>query len=211
MGPGVATAVGLGVAAGFNAWAALLVFGGVSRVFPGLLPGPVAASLASGPALTFALVLFLAEFLADKIPSLEHFWNLAHTLLRPAAGAVLALACVPGASPWAKAGLAALGGAVTFLAHLAKATSRMTSTAAVSGVSQMTLSLAEDVIAVCISAVAIFSPGLSVGVLVAVLVLMAILYSRVRHAFDVLFFAAAHPRKLLRAARERLSHEGKAP
>lgn len=211
MDAGVGTAVGLAVAAGFNAWATLLVFGGLQRIFPELLNGPVAAFLGSGPVLTISLVLFLAEFLADKIPSLDHFWNFAQTFLRPAAGAIMAVACVPRLPAVAEIGVALLGALVTFLAHLAKATSRVTSTAAISGVSQLAVSVAEDVIAVGIAAVAVFSPTLSVAVFVAVLLLMAILYSRVRHAFDVLFFAAAHPRKILRAARERLSHDAKLP
>lgn len=207
MDAGFATAVGLGVAAGFNAWAVLLVFGGLAAIFPGLLSGRLAAFFASAPVLTAALALFVAEFLVDKIPFLDHFWNLAHTFLRPAAGAALAVACVPHATLAGKVGAGAAGALVTFLSHMAKVTSRLTSTAAISGISQLALSLAEDVIAVCIAAVAIFSPSLSVAVLVAVVVLMAILYSRVRHAFDVLFFAAAHPRKTLRAARKHLTHE----
>ncbi len=195
MEAGLASALGLSMAAGFNAWATMLVFGGCARLFPALLRGPVAAFFQSGPVLTIALILFVAEFLADKIPFLEHFWNFAHTFLRPAAGAGLALACVPLEPPLARAGVAVLGAAVTLVAHMAKATSRLTSTAAVSGLGQLTISLAEDVIAVSIAAVAIFSPTISVAVLLGVVILMWILFSRVRRAAEILFFAAAHPRR----------------
>jgi hypothetical protein len=197
---GLGTALGLAVAAGFNAWAAALVFGGVARIFPHLVNGPLAAFFGSGPVLTAALALFLAEFLADKIPSLDHFWNFAHTFLRPSVGAGLAAACLTRSGWAAQAGTALLGALVTLAAHMAKATSRLTSTAAVSGGSQLVVSLAEDVIAVSIAAVAIFAPGLSIGVLVAVLALMGILFSRVRQAAAVLFFVATHPRKLLGGA-----------
>jgi hypothetical protein len=183
------------MAAGFNAWAAVLVFGGCARLFPALLWGPGASFFRSGPVLTVALILFVAEFFADKIPFLEHFWNLVHTLLRPAAGAGLALACVPLESGIAKGGVVLLGAAVTLIAHMAKATSRLTSTAAVSGLRQLTISLAEDVIAVSIAAVAIFSPTISVAVLLGVVILMWILFSKVRRAAAILFFAAVHPRQ----------------
>ncbi len=195
---GLATALGLSMAAGFNAWAAALVLGGCARLFPSLLGGPVAQFFGSGPILTIALVLFIAEFLADKIPFLEHFWNFAHTFLRPAAGAGLALACVPREGWLAKTGVALLGAAVTLIAHMAKATSRLTSTAAVSSLGQFSISVAEDVIAVSIAAVAIFSPTISLAVLFGVVILMWLLFSRVRRAAAILFFYAAHPRRAFR-------------
>lgn len=190
--------MGLSVAAGFNAWATVLVFGGCARIFPDLLSGSVARFIDSGPVMTLALVLFVAEFLADKIPRLEHFWNFAHTFLRPAAGAGLAAACVPKHSFGGQIGVALLGVAVALAAHVAKATSRLTSTAAVSGLSQMAVSLAEDVIAVSIAAVAIFAPNLSLGVFLAVLLLMVILHTRVKRAVKILFFLVAHPRRAFR-------------
>jgi hypothetical protein len=202
MEAGLATALGLSMAAGFNAWATVLVFGGCARLFPSLLWGPAADFLRSGPILTAALALFIAEFLADKIPSLEHFWNFAHTFLRPAAGAGLALACVPQESGVAKLGVALLGALVTLVAHMAKATSRLTSTAAVSGLRQFSISIAEDVIATSIAAVAIFSPTISLAVLLGVVILMMILFSRVRRAAQILFFVAAHPRRAFRRKSE---------
>jgi len=199
---GVATALGLALAAGFNAWATALVFGACARVFPTMLGGPLAAFFGSAPILTLSAILFAAEFLADKLPFLDHFWNFAHTFLRPAAGAAMAAACLPSHGTAARAGIAIVGAFVTLAAHLGKAASRLTSTAAVSGGSRLALSLAEDVIAVCVAAVAIFSPELSLAVVGAVLVLVVLLFGRVRRAAAILFFLAAHPRKALRASRE---------
>jgi len=200
--PGIATALGLSLAAGFNAWATALVFGLCARLFPDLLFGHLAGFFASGPILTMAAVLFAAEFLAEKIPFLDHFWDFAHTFLRPAAGAALAAACLPTHGPVARAGVAVAGAAVTLAAHLGKAASRLTSTAAVSSMMRLTLSLSEDVIAVSVAAVAIFSPELSLAVVGAVLVLIVLLFGRVRRAAAILFFLAAHPRAALRASRE---------
>jgi hypothetical protein len=200
--PGIATALGLSLAAGFNAWATALVFGLCARIFPDLLVGHLARFFASGPILTMAAALFAAEFLAEKIPFLDHFWDFAHTFLRPAAGAALAAACLPTHGVVARAGMAAAGAAVTLAAHLGKAASRLTSTAAVSSVMRLTLSLSEDVIAVSVAAVAIFSPELSLAVVGAVLILIVLLFGRVRRAAAILFFLAAHPRAALRASRE---------
>jgi hypothetical protein len=202
MDAGIATALGLSLAAGFNAWATALVFGACARVFPDLLGGSLARFFASGPILTIAALLFAAEFLADKIPFLDHFWNFAHTFLRPAAGAALAAACLPSHGIGARSGAAVAGALVTLAAHMGKAASRLTSTAAVSGFNRLTLSLAEDAIAVSVAAVAIFSPELSLAVVGAVLILVVLLFGRVRRAAAILFFLAAHPREALRSSRE---------
>jgi hypothetical protein len=199
---GIATALGLAVAAGFNAWAAALVFGLCARAFPELLGGPIAAFFAAGPILTMAAALFAAEFLADKIPFLDHFWDFAHTFLRPAAGAALAAACLPAHSAAARIGAAAVGAVVTLAAHMGKAASRLTSTAAVSPLTRLALSLAEDVIAVAVAAVAIFSPELSLALVGAVLILIVLLFGRIRRAAAILFFLAAHPREAYRASKE---------
>jgi hypothetical protein len=199
---GIATALGLAVAAGFNAWAAALVFGLCARAFPDLLGGPIAAFFAAGPILTMAAALFAAEFLADKIPFLDHFWDFAHTFLRPAAGAALAAACLPAHSAAARIGAAAVGAVVTLAAHMGKAASRLTSTAAVSPLTRLALSLAEDVIAVAVAAVAIFSPELSLALVGAVLILIVLLFGRIRRAAAILFFLAAHPREAYRASKE---------
>ena len=199
---GIATALGLSLAAGFNAWATALVFGACARIFPDLLGGSLARFFASGPILTMAAILFAAEFLAEKIPFLDHFWDFAHTFLRPAAGAALAAACLPSHGTAPRIAAAAAGAVVTLAAHLGKAASRLTSTAAVSVPVRLALSFAEDVIAVSVAAVSIFSPELSLAVVGAVLILIVLLFGRVRRAAAILFFLAAHPREALRASRE---------
>jgi hypothetical protein len=202
MDAGIATALGLSLAAGFNAWATALVFGACARIFPDLLSGSLARFFASTPILTVAAVLFAAEFLADKIPFLDHFWNFAHTFLRPAAGAALAAACLSSHSVAARVVAAIAGALVTLAAHMGKAASRLTSTAAVSGITRLSVSLAEDVIAVSVAAVAIFSPEISLAVVGAVLILVVLLFGRIRRAAAILFFLAAHPRNALRSSKE---------
>ena len=88
------TGLGLSAAAGLNSYAVLLVYGTVARLFPEDYPGGIARLLSSSPALTVAAVLFLMEFLADKIPGLDHFWHLLHSFVRPVVGALVAIAAV---------------------------------------------------------------------------------------------------------------------
>jgi hypothetical protein len=189
------TGLGLSAAAGLNAWVVLLLFNGLYRLLPQEFPGPTAEFLASQPVLTASLVLFLAEFVADKIPIVDHLWNLAQTLLRPVAGALLMLAAVPETSTTGRIGLAAAGAFANLAAHFAKSTTRFTSTAATRGVAQVAMSLAEDVFAVGLGALVFFVPWFAAIFLGALVILLIADRRRVRRALAVLFFRLKHPRR----------------
>lgn len=189
------TGLGLAAAAGLNAWAVLLLFHGLVRLLPQDFPGIVTPFLASPFVFQLALVLFLAEFVVAKIPLADRFWEVAHTPLRPAVGILLALACVATPSWAARAGIAAAAAIVTLGAHAARATTRLTSTAATRGLAQFALSLAEDAVAVALAALLFFQPWFTVIVLSALVLLLLTHGARVRHALAVLFFRIAHPRR----------------
>ena len=154
----ILTGLGLSAAAGLNAWVILLLFHGLFLLMPQEFPGPTAALLSSQGVLTAAIVLFLAEFVADKIPIVDHLWGLAQTLLRPVVGALLPLAFVPDASPGARIGLAAAGALATLATHLAKSATRLTSTAATRGFAQLAMSLAEDAFALALGCLRLLRP-----------------------------------------------------
>ena len=189
------TGLGLAAAAGFNAWAVLIVFHALYRLLPQELPGLVAPLLGSQTVFGFALVLFLAEFIIDKIPLLDRLWDLAHTLLRPIVGALLAIAAVPSTSLLQQIGIGFGGAVAAGAAHVVKSTTRLETTAATHGWTQFALSLAEDVVAVGIAALVFFVPWMTALFLVAILVLLVTHFERVRSALAVLFFRIQHPRR----------------
>jgi hypothetical protein len=189
------TALGLAAAGGWNAWAVLLVFNGLYRLLPQDFPGGVAAFLASPAVLQVAAVLFLAEFVVTKIPWIDRFWEAAHTLLRPVAGALLALASVGEMPPLARAGVATLAAAVTLASHAAKSATHLTSTAATRGFAQFTLSLAEDVTAVVLAILLFFQPWLTPLFLAALAFVLLMHWPRVSRGLQVLFFRIQHPRR----------------
>jgi len=108
-------------------------------------------------------VAVVTEILADKIPTLDHAMDTVHTLLKPAAGALMALAFVHGVDPLvaAVAGLAT-GGVVAGGLHLTKAGLRVGSTATTGGLGNPFISLAEDVLAIGLASVATFGATLLV-------------------------------------------------
>ena len=154
--------------------------------------------LSSHGVFTAGLILFLTEFVADKIPVVDHLWNLAQTLLRPVVGALLMLSCVPETSGAGRIGFAIAGAVATLATHLAKSTTRLTSTAATRGLAQFALSLAEDIVAVVLGALVFFVPWFAAIVLAALLVLLVLDRRRVTQGLAVLFFRLKHPRRTLR-------------
>jgi hypothetical protein len=189
------TGLGLAAAAGFNAWAVLLLFHGLYVFLPQEFPGPVAAMLGGQTVFGFALVLFLAEFVIDKIPLLDRLWELGNTLMRPVIGALLAVACVSDTSTFERIGIGFAGAAATLAAHLTKSTTRLESTAATRGWTQIALSLAEDVIAVVLATLLFFVPWVTALVLAGLVIVLLTHQARVRRALRVLFFRLQHPRR----------------
>lgn len=191
----VITGLGLAAAAGLNAWAVLLLLHGLVRLLPQEFPGPTADLLASGFVFQLALVLFVAEFVVDKIPVVHRLWDVGHTLLRPLAGALVALAASPASNTMGKAGMALAGATVSLAAHVAKTTSRLTTTAATAGFTQFAVSLAEDIVAVLLAIVVFFVPAFAAFLLAGLAVLLATHRHRVWRGLQVLFFRLQHPRR----------------
>jgi hypothetical protein len=184
--PLLGTGLGLAAGAGLNAYAVLLVYGGVSRLFPEAFPGPIPHLLASTPALLVSSVLFLLEFFADKIPGLDHVWHVLHTVVRPLVGALLAVASVaPEGSAFLDVAAGGGGGVVALVAHLVKSATRLTSTALTAGVANAALSLAEDILAFLQSLVAIFLPMVALSVVVALGVLFLATVPRIARSVNL--------------------------
>src|SRR5438067_1573035 len=163
------TSAGLGIGAGINAYATLLVFGLLARWQPGLFNDDLARFFASTPVLIVVGALYLIEFVADKIPTVDHLWDVVHTIIRPAAGAFVAYAAVSNQIPHGAVVLATiLGGSAALGAHATKATLRGASTLTTGGLGNPILSLIEDVFAFASAIIAILLPWL---VLVVVVVL----------------------------------------
>ncbi|MGA7615964.1 MAG: DUF4126 domain-containing protein [Thermoanaerobaculia bacterium] len=151
--------LGLGLGAGINAYATFLVFGLISRFFPEMFPGDMAHFFSSTPVLIVVGVLYVVEFVADKIPAVDHAWDVVHTFVRPLAGAVIAFSAASPHFPKGVAVLAAaIGGSAALTSHLAKASLRVASTSTTGGLASPVISLLEDGYAVAQSLLAIFVP-----------------------------------------------------
>ncbi|HUP66362.1 MAG TPA: DUF4126 domain-containing protein [Thermoanaerobaculia bacterium] len=175
----ILTSVGLGVGAGVNAYATFLVFGLISRFYPGVFSGTLADFFASTPVLIVLGILYLIEFVADKIPAVDHAWDVIHTFVRPLAGAVVAFAAATPELPQGVAILAGvLGGSAALGSHVIKSSVRATSTVTTGGTANPVLSVAEDVFAIVQSILAVFLPYVFLAALILFLAIMSIWFMR---------------------------------
>ena len=178
--PGTAELLGLilgsSFAAGLNLYATVLIAGLVQLAGWTVLPGGLAV-LAHPAVLGVAGVMFLVEFLADKIPFVDNVWDAVHTFIRPTAAAAIAVGALGGAPDAWKVGAALLAGTVALTSHGAKASTRAAANVSPEPVSNWLLSTAEDLLAGALTWLATMHPYWASAV-VAVLLVVALLLVR---------------------------------
>lgn len=163
-------AAGASVASGLRVYATIAILGLLDRA--GVLQLPPGLEALSHPVIiTIAAALYLAEFVADKVPAFDSVWDAIHTFIRIPAAAVLAFAMLGDvAEPW-RTGAALLGGTIALSAHGLKAGTRLATNASPEPVSNWLLSFGEDAAVLAILWMAARHPLLSL--LVAAMVLIA--------------------------------------
>lgn len=174
--PSLAMGIGLAACAGLRAWLPLLLAGLLARA--GILElGPSFRFIASDQALILFGVATVVEILGDKIPAVDHTLDALSTVLRPAAGSLLAASVlwrVP--DPLTALALGVAVGAPTALVpHAAKSTLRATSTFFTGGLANPLLSLVEDLATVVMFVLTVVLP---VGVALAILVVAVLVVRR---------------------------------
>ena len=86
------TPLGLAFASGINAYLPLLSFAVSARFFHLYKINPTFAFITQDWFLSALVILTLIDFIADKIPVIDHTWDAIHTVIRPIAGALVAAA-----------------------------------------------------------------------------------------------------------------------
>jgi hypothetical protein len=138
-----AIAAALGWASGLRLYAAVFITGAAGYL--GWIPLPEGLKILQNPlVMGAAFVMFVVEFVADKIPGVDTVWDAVHTFIRIPAGAALAAGAL-GADHATWALIAALaGGTLAATAHTAKATTRAAANTSPEPFSNIVLSLAGD-------------------------------------------------------------------
>ncbi|HEY3158152.1 MAG TPA: DUF4126 domain-containing protein [Vicinamibacterales bacterium] len=165
--------LGFSLAAGVNLYATVAILGLAARYGWVTLPAQYQA-FNNDIIIVAAIVMYLVEFFADKIPYFDSLWDAIHTVIRPIGGAVIAVTTLGDASPAMQAFVALLGGAVAASSHLTKTSTRAAANTSPEPFSNWMLSLGEDVFAVGLGYTALAHPLIALVVAVVVLALIVV-------------------------------------
>ena len=165
--------LGTSFASGLNVYATIAAAGLFQRF--GIIQLPDTLQVLANPlVMGLAIVLFVIEFIADKIPYVDSAWDAVHTFVRPPAAAIISYSAFGQVPEEWKVGAALLAGGVALTSHGAKATSRAAVNTSPEPLSNWVLSFLEDGLAVFLAWMAAAHPLLTAGIVV-VLVILAVL------------------------------------
>ena len=163
--------MGFSFAAGINLYATVAILGLAARFGWVDLPEQFRV-FDNDVVIGVAIVLYIIEFVADKIPWVDSVWDAVHTVIRPIGGAVIAVVTLGDASPTVKGLVALLGGTLATGTHLTKAGTRAAANASPEPFSNWALSLAEDAFVIGLSALALKYPVAAALVVILGVVMM---------------------------------------
>jgi hypothetical protein len=140
------SAAGLGLLAGIRLYFTVFALGIAIRM-GWFEPNTAMAQLnllASTPVLLGSGLLFLTEFVADKVPWFDSIWDAVHTFIRPIGAAALGITALGNFDPSASALIGLVSGGVALTGHASKAATRVAVNHSPEPFSNWALSFAED-------------------------------------------------------------------
>jgi hypothetical protein len=165
-------------AAGLNTYATVAALGLLARFGHVPLP-PALQLLETWPIIAASTTLFAIEFFADKLPAFDLIWSALHTFIRVPAAALLAYGATRQLTPTEQLLAAALGAAIALAAHGGK-----------KPFSNITLSLAEDALAISLTWLATRHPYAAATIALALVAVIILLARAVIQAMRALFRGA---------------------
>ena len=186
----VPTLISSGWASGVNAWATVLVLGLMGRAGIGVEAVP--GQLTETPVLVFAGIMYLVEFVADKVPLFDSAWDVGQTYVRPAIGGWVGyeFAGADGMSSVDQALAGGGTGALALVSHAVKATLRLGINASPEPFTNIAASVGEDFAVAGVTALALQQPELAAAIAIVLLVcgvvLAVVVWKSVRRAWGML-------------------------
>jgi hypothetical protein len=175
----IAVAMGASWVSGINLYATVATLGLLSRFAHLRLPGELEV-LTSWWVIGIAVVLYVIEFFADKIPLVDSTWDVIHTFIRIPAGAVLAAGAFGNFDRSIQVIALLLGGGLALSSHGTKAATRAILNTSPEPVSNVVASVVEDILAVVSIVCSVLFPVLlfvivGVGLVISFLVFRQII------------------------------------
>ena len=158
-----------GWASGVNAYLVVLVLGIADRLGDF---ADIPDALGRWEVLAAAGFMYVMEFVADKIPYVDSTWDAVSTLIRPTAGAVIGALLagnVPEDTRLDQVVLASVGGGTALLSHATKAGVRLAINTSPEPVTNIGVSILEDLAVLGLVAFAIEHPRIAAAIAAALL------------------------------------------
>ena len=182
----VAFIIAVSFAAGLNVYATVATLGLLAHAGVVGLPEPLDA-LSNWWMIGASGALFGVEFFADKIPGFDLIWNVLHTFIRVPVAALLAYRATSTLTPVEHIAATVAGGLIAFAAHGGKTAARAVITPSPEPLSNMGLSMGEDVVAIALTWLAMRHPLLAGAIAVLFVLMMILLIRRLSRAIRTLF------------------------
>jgi hypothetical protein len=163
--------MGFSFAAGLNLYATVAILGLASRYGWVALP-PQYRVFDNDWIIGAALILYVVEFAADKIPWVDSMWDAVHSVIRPVGGAAIAVATLGEQSPATETLVALLGGALAASTHFTKSGTRVVANASPEPFSNWFLSIGEDLFVVGLGVLALKYPAAAAIVVIICIALI---------------------------------------
>ena len=170
--PILGLAFGAAWTSGINLYATVAALGLLQHYGLAQLPGGLHV-LDSWIIIGVALFLYTVEFIADKIPYVDTVWDAVHTFIRVPAGAVLAFSATANLHPSVQVLALLLGGGLALSTHGTKATLRAAANTSPEPVTNWTLSIIEDVVAIGSTVLMVIHPVIILIVIAVFLLILA--------------------------------------
>lgn len=178
--------MGVAWASGINLYAAIFMLGALGASGNIVLP-PDLQVLATPVVIIAAGMMYLLEFVADKVPGVDSGWDAIHTFIRIPAGALLAAGAVGQVNPPLAVAAGIVGAGLAAGTHGTKAGSRVLINASPEPFSNWLASVGEDIAVVAGLWAALHHPALFLVLLVLFVLLMIWFLPRLWAAIKQLF------------------------
>lgn len=172
--------------AGLNVYATVGMLGLLGRYHVLVLPDSLHV-LQDWKIIAICAVLFLLEFIGDKIPLFDLLWNAAHTFVRIPIAAYLAYAATSQLPQWEQIAATIAGGLIALAAHGGKTAARAAITHSPEPFSNFALSLGEDALVVFLMWIVTRHPYVASAIVAIALCVILVLLRVVIRALRTLF------------------------
>jgi Domain of unknown function (DUF4126) len=193
--------------AGLNVYATVAMLGLLSHARVLALPSELQL-VDNWYVIAICAVLFLVEFVGDKIPIFDLFWNALHTFVRVPVAGLLTYGATAQLPRWERLVATLAGSLIALAAHSGKTAARAAVSHSPEPFSNIALSLGEDGLVVFLMWFATRHPYLAAGIALAGLVVIAVTIRAVARAMRALFGGAEDTiKRVPPPANERPGHD----